>query len=83
MDIGHEVADLNAQRPAITLKSSEFRREREQSWKELERLVDAGERRGVRMLTPEELNRLPQLYRSSLSSLSVARAIALDRHLLL
>jgi uncharacterized membrane protein SpoIIM required for sporulation len=82
-DIGREVADLDVQRPAITLKSSEFRREREQSWKELERLVDAGERRGVRMLTPEELNRLPQLYRSALSSLSVARAIALDRHLLL
>jgi uncharacterized membrane protein SpoIIM required for sporulation len=83
MDVGHEVADFTAQRPVITLKSSEFRREREQIWKELERLVDAGERRGVRLLTPEELNRLPQLYRSSLSSLSVARAIALDRHLLL
>jgi uncharacterized membrane protein SpoIIM required for sporulation len=83
MDIGREVADLGVQRPVITLKSSEFRREREQSWKELERLIEAGERRGVRMLTPEELNRLPQLYRSVLSSLSVARAIALDRHLLL
>jgi uncharacterized membrane protein SpoIIM required for sporulation len=83
MDIGHGVADLTGRRPVITLKSSEFRREREQIWKELERLVDAGERRGVRMLTPEELNRLPQLYRSALSSLSVARAIALDRHLLL
>jgi uncharacterized membrane protein SpoIIM required for sporulation len=82
-DIGHEIADLTAQRPVITLKSSEFRREREQSWKELERLIEAGERRGVRMLTPQELNRLPQLYRSALSSLSVARAIALDRHLLL
>jgi uncharacterized membrane protein SpoIIM required for sporulation len=83
MDFGGGVADISAQRPVITLKSSEFRREREQSWKELERLVDAGERRGVRMLTPDELNRLPQLYRSALSSLSVARAIALDRHLLL
>ncbi len=82
IDIGREVGDLTAQRPVITLKSSEFRREREQSWKELERLVDAGERRGTRMLTPDELNRLPQLYRSALSSLSVARAIALDRHLL-
>jgi uncharacterized membrane protein SpoIIM required for sporulation len=82
-DIGREVADLTAQRPAIALKSSEFRRTREQSWQELERLVDAAERRGVRMLSPHELNRLPQLYRSALSSLSVARAIALDRHLLL
>jgi uncharacterized membrane protein SpoIIM required for sporulation len=82
-DIRHQVSDLAAQQPVITLKSSEFRRTREQSWKELERLVDAAERRGVRMLTPQELNRLPQLYRSALSSLSVARAIALDRHLLL
>jgi uncharacterized membrane protein SpoIIM required for sporulation len=82
-DIGHEVDDLASQRPAISLKSSEFRRTREQSWRELERLVDVAERRGVRMLEPSELNRLPQLYRSTLSSLSVARAIALDRQLLL
>ena len=82
-DIRREASDLTTQHPVITLKSSEFRRTREQSWKELERLVDAAERRGVRMLSPQELNRLPQLYRSALSSLSVARAIALDRHLLL
>ncbi len=82
-DIGREVADLTAERPAVVLKSSEFRRAREPGWHELERLVDAAERRGVRMLSPDELNRLPQLYRSALSSLSVARAIALDRHLLL
>jgi uncharacterized membrane protein SpoIIM required for sporulation len=82
-DIGREVADLTAGRPAVVLKSSEFRRTREPGWHELERLVDAAERRGVRMLSPDELNRLPQLYRSALSSLSVARAIALDRHLLI
>ncbi|HUI96398.1 MAG TPA: stage II sporulation protein M [Xanthobacteraceae bacterium] len=82
-DIGREVADLTAGRPAVVLKSSEFRRAREPGWHELERLVDAAERRGVRMLSPDELNRLPQLYRSALSSLSVARAIALDRHLLI
>ena len=82
-DVRQQVSDITAQRPAVTLKSSEFRRTREQSWQELERLVDTAERRGVRMLTPQELNRLPQLYRSALSSLSVARAIALDRHLLL
>jgi len=69
--------------PAITLKSSEFRREREQSWQELERLLQRARRRGVTALAPAELERLPLLYRSALSSLSVARAIALDRHLLL
>src|SRR5262249_1104711 len=82
-DIGHAVADLTAQRPAIVLKSNEFRRTREQGWQELERLVEAAERHGVRALAPHELNRLPQLYRSALSSLSVGRAIALDRPLLL
>jgi uncharacterized membrane protein SpoIIM required for sporulation len=82
-DIGREVGDLTARRPAITLKSSEFRRTREQSWQELERLVDTAERKGVQALPPSELQRLPQLYRSALSSLSVARAIALDRQLLL
>jgi uncharacterized membrane protein SpoIIM required for sporulation len=82
-EIGREVADLAVRRPAVVLKSSEFRRTREPGWKELERLVDAAERNGVRMLAPDDLNRLPQLYRAALSSLSVARAIALDRQLLL
>ena len=69
--------------PAIVLRSSEFRRGREESWRELEALVGRAERRGVRALSPEELQRLPLLYRSTLSSLSVARSIALDRNLLL
>lgn len=82
-DIGQQVEWLKTERAVIVLKSSEFRRTREQGWQELERLVDVAERRGVHALAPQELNRLPQLYRSTLSSLSVARAIALDRHLLL
>jgi uncharacterized membrane protein SpoIIM required for sporulation len=69
--------------PAITLKSSEFRRDREQGWRELELLLELARRHGVTGLAPEELERLPLLYRAALSSLSVARAIALDRHLLL
>jgi len=72
-----------AQRPAVTLKSAEFRRTREQSWVDLERLIGITARKGVRALAPDELQRMPQLYRSALSSLSVARAIALDRNLLL
>ncbi len=65
------------------LKSSEFRRAREINWRELEHLVDAVEKRGMRSLNPDQLQQLPLLYRATLSSLSVARAIALDRHLLL
>ena len=72
-----------AERPLIVLKSSEFRRAREAGWLELERLIEAVEQHGMRSLAPDQLQQLPLLYRSTLSSLSVARAIALDRHLLL
>lgn len=66
----------------VELKSAAFRAEREASWRELEGLVGRVERGGVRGLTPAELARLPVLYRATLSSLSVARAISLDRNVL-
>lgn len=69
--------------PALTLKSAAFRREREPGWRELEMLLERVGRHGVASLDPQSLERLPLLYRAALSSLSVARAIALDRHLLL
>jgi uncharacterized membrane protein SpoIIM required for sporulation len=69
-------------RPELVLKSSEFRKGREASWRELEILVDRVEKRGTRALSLDELQRLPILYRAALSSLSVARTIALDRNLL-
>ena len=72
-----------AARTEIVLKSSQFRKGREAGWRELEHLIDGVERRGVSTLTLDELQRLPILYRAALSSLSVARAIALDRNLLL
>jgi len=72
-----------AGRPELVLKSSEFRKGREASWRDLEELVDRVERRGARALSLDELQRLPILYRAALSSLSVARTIALDRNLLL
>ena len=71
------------QAPAITLKSAVFRAQRQANWQALEDLIARAERGGVKRLSAEELARLPLLYRSALSSLSVARAIALDRHLLL
>jgi uncharacterized membrane protein SpoIIM required for sporulation len=70
-------------RPALVLKSNEFRKGREAAWQDLESLVYRVERRGVRALSLDELQRLPVLYRAALSSLSVARTIALDRNLLL
>jgi uncharacterized membrane protein SpoIIM required for sporulation len=66
----------------FTLKSAQFRKEREQSWRELEGLLERVEKSGLPSLTAEELNRLPVLYRSAVSSLSVASAISLDKNLL-
>ena len=66
--------------PGVALKSYEFRREREATWRELEALVAAAESNGVKSLAAEQLLRLPALYRATLSSLSVARAISLDRN---
>jgi uncharacterized membrane protein SpoIIM required for sporulation len=66
----------------LTLKSREFRRERETGWSELEALVSRAHEHGMKSLSTAELLRFPLLYRAALSSLSVARSIALDRALL-
>ena len=66
----------------LRMPSVRFRQEREASWRALEALVDRVQRSGLGSLSPEELARLPVLYRAALSSLSVARAIALDAALL-
>lgn len=65
---------------ATGLKSLEFRRRREASWAQLERLVAQVERKGIGSLSAEQLARLPMLYRAAASSLSVARAISLDKN---
>ncbi len=68
--------------PRPTLKSYEFRREREKAWLALERIVDRAEAKGLRALSEHDLMQLPTLYRAALSSLNVARSISLDRALL-
>jgi uncharacterized membrane protein SpoIIM required for sporulation len=67
---------------AVALRSLAFRREREATWNELEELLERAGKRGVRSLSAEQLARLPHLYRATLSSLSVARAISLDKNLI-
>jgi uncharacterized membrane protein SpoIIM required for sporulation len=63
------------------MRSVEFRREREQTWRELEHLIQLADTSGLRALASDQLARLPHLYRATLSSLSVARSISLDRAL--
>src|SRR3569623_266442 len=67
---------------SAVLKSTQFRREREPAWRELEDLLEKLHRGSPKSLTPQELTRLPTLYRGALSSLSVARSISLDQGLL-
>lgn len=70
-------------RRALVLRSAEFRKGREEAWQQLESLVSRMEAAGAKKLSADEARRLPLLYRTAVSSLSVARAIALDRNLLL
>jgi uncharacterized membrane protein SpoIIM required for sporulation len=67
---------------SLVLKSSQFRAAREETWRALEALVARVEKRGILSLDAADLERLPILYRATLSALSVARSIALDRNLL-
>jgi uncharacterized membrane protein SpoIIM required for sporulation len=66
----------------LQLKSTRFREEREAGWKRLEALLAKVERGSASSLSDEDLLAIPVLYRAALSSLSVARAISLDRSLL-
>ncbi len=64
------------------LRSVTFRKEREGTWRELEQLIELVNRKRITSLSADQLARLPHLYRATLSSLSVARSISLDRALI-
>lgn len=63
------------------VNATRFRQAHEADWEELERIVTAIEKRGVRGVPEQSLLVLPVLYRSTLSSLSVARETSLDKSL--
>src|SRR5262249_53567298 len=75
---------VNAPVSADSLRQSMagFRSDREADWKAFEALLARAEARSPKALTEEELLSLPILYRSALSSLSVARATSLDNALI-
>lgn len=62
--------------------SRSFRAERELDWQRLEAMLKRIEVRSPRALSDDDLLELPLLYRSTLSSLSVARSTVLDRALI-
>jgi uncharacterized membrane protein SpoIIM required for sporulation len=67
----------------LSLRSARFRKGREESWRRLEELLAKMDKKGLRALSAEESVDLPGLYQITLSSLSVARNMILDRNLLI
>lgn len=65
---------------SYALKSERFREKRQADWTALETLLNKLESKGARALSKDDLINLPRLYRSTLSSLSVARATSLDQN---
>ncbi|MEE2525674.1 stage II sporulation protein M [Hyphobacterium sp. HN65] len=64
------------------LRSARFREQREADWLALEKLVQKAERGAAARLSFQESQDLARLYRSTATSLSVARDISLDKALL-
>ena len=67
--------------PRWRVNASRFRAAHEADWAELDRIVTLIERKSVRALDDDALLALPVLYRTTLSSLSVARETSLDQAL--
>lgn len=67
---------------APMVNATRFRAAHEQDWARLEELVTIMEKRSIRRLSDDDLLALPGLYRTTLSSLSVARDTSLDRGLI-
>jgi uncharacterized membrane protein SpoIIM required for sporulation len=66
----------------VSLKSRRFRLEREADWRRLEDLLNRFEKGRTASLSDDEVIAIPVLYRATLTSLSMARAISLDKSLI-
>jgi uncharacterized membrane protein SpoIIM required for sporulation len=71
-----------ASRDTPLVNATRFRQAHEADWERLERIVTRMEKRSIRSISDEDLLGLPALYRTTLSSLSVARDTSLDRALI-
>lgn len=78
---GLGAAALESEAVEPLLRSARFRQEREASWRRLEALLAKLEKSGPGALSAQELLEAPQLYRSTLSALSVARSYVFDGQL--
>ncbi len=75
-------AALSPPQPML-VNASRFRAAHSAEWERLERLVSRIEKRSIKALDDDDLLAVPLLYRSALSSLSVARETSLDRSLVI
>lgn len=66
---------------APLVNATRFRLAHEDDWRRLEEMVSRLEKRSIRSLGDDDLLALPALYRTTLSSLSIARDTSLDRSL--
>lgn len=64
------------------VNATRFREAHAADWERLEQIITRMEKRSLRSLSDDELLALPALYRTTLSSLSVARDTSLDRALI-
>lgn len=69
------------QQPQPEVNATRFRAAHQETWERLEWIVSRIEKRSVRALDDDDLLALPVLYRTTLSSLSLARETSLDRAL--
>lgn len=69
-------------RPAL-VNATRFRAAHESDWERLDALVTRIEKRSIKALSDDDILALPLLYRTTLSSLAVARDTSLDRGLIL
>jgi uncharacterized membrane protein SpoIIM required for sporulation len=75
-------SDRSAPKPTLQLKSQKFREARQGDWRLLNAQLEKAERDGLKSFSIDELLNLPVLYRSAMSSLSMAQSISLDRNLI-
>jgi len=80
--VNAEASAIVEARPAL-VNATRFRAAHEADWAQLDALLRRLEKRSIRALADDEILALPLLYRTTLSSLSVARDMSLDRSLIL
>jgi uncharacterized membrane protein SpoIIM required for sporulation len=73
--------DTPKAQPPLRLKSQKFREARQGDWRALNSALDRADRQGLGGFSVEEILNLPLLYRSAMSSLSMAQSISLDRNM--